>query len=190
MKIAFWVRASAVAALVLVTTLASAGANKQKWTAGWDSFGVPLNYGKSSVSWSVAAATRKVTVSVKLVGGQPNNLYQVGLNFFCNSFPATFGQFPVEANGDGSCFSLSRQGVTQNVAEVELGVVLTDMNGNGSFSVVIGPVPSGTYSLEFFVRNGVGCDYIGGAPCEPPYSPADYQSPGPTFGDAATITVP
>ena len=167
-----------------------ASATSQKWTAGWDNFGVPLNYKKSSVSWSVAATTKKVTVNVKLVGGMPNNLYQVALNFFCTTFPSTFGQFPTEENGDGTCISISRQGVTQNIAEVELGVVLTDMNGNGSFSVVIGPVAPGTYSLEFFVRNGVGCDYIGGAPCEVPYSPADYQSPGPTFGDATTITVP
>jgi hypothetical protein len=180
----------AVASLLLVLAGVSPASTKQKWTAGWDNFGAPLNYSKSSVSWSVAAATKKVTVNVKLFGGMPDNLYQVALNFFCTTFPANFGQFPNDLSGGGACTPLSRQGVTQNSAEVELGVVLTDMNGNGSFSVVIGPVASGTYSLEFFVRNGVGCDYIGGAPCEPPYSPADYQSPGPTFGDAATITVP
>ena len=177
------------AALVLLAGISAAG-TKEKWTAGWDNFGVPLNYSKSSVKWSVAPAKKKITVKVTLVGGMPDNLYQVALNFFCSTFPSTFGQFPTEDNGDGSCITISRQGVSENIAEVELGVVLTDMNGNGSFSVVIGPVPSGTYSLEFFVRNGVGCDYIGGAPCEIPYSPADYQSPGPTFGDATTITVP
>lgn len=38
-------------------------------------------------------------------------------------------------------------------AEIEVGAVLTDSRGNGSFGVVIGPVPSGAYELEFFVRD-------------------------------------
>jgi hypothetical protein len=66
-------------------------------------------------------------------------------------------------------------------------VVLTDIHGNGSFAVVIGPVPSGTYELEFFARDGAGCNVNGGgglATC-----PVDFQSPGP-FGTATTITVP
>ncbi|MFY9676093.1 MAG: hypothetical protein WCB53_04855 [Terriglobales bacterium] len=176
------------AALVLLAGTSSAG-TKQKWTAGWDNFDAPLNYSKSSVSWSVGAAKKTITVKATLVGGIPDNLYQVALNFFCTTFPADFGQFPNDLSGGGACTPLTRQGVTENSAEVELGVVLTDMNGDGSFSVVIGPVASGTYNLEFFVRNGVGCDYIGGAPCENPYSPSDYQS-GSTFGDATTITVP
>jgi len=178
------------ATLLLLASTAFATTTTLKWTAGWDNFGVPLNYKKSKVSYSVDATTQRLTVTFTLVGGTPNNLYQVALNFFCSTFPATFGQFPVEENGDGTCISISRQGVSDSIAEVELGVVLTDMNGDGSFKVVIGPIASGTYNLEFFVRNGVGCDLIGGAPCQPPDSPADYQSPGPTFGDATTITIP
>jgi hypothetical protein len=178
-----------LAGALLFCVSATSGATTLKWTAGWDNFGAPLNYTKSKVSYSVNTTTKKLTVNFILVGGTPNNLYQVALNFFCSTFPATFGQFPNDQGG-GACVPLTRQGVTQNVAEVELGVVTTDINGNGSFKVVIGPVASGTYSLEFFVRNGAGCDLIGGASCDPGHAEADYQSPGPTFGDATTITVP
>ena len=37
--------------------------------------------------------------------------------------------------------SVTRQGVTQTIAQTEIGVVLTDKNGSGSVTVVIGPVP-------------------------------------------------
>jgi hypothetical protein len=178
-----------VLAVVLATGTASATATVQKWTAGWDNFSVPLNYKTSHVRWSVNVTTHKLSVTFTLTGATPSNLYQVALNFFCSTFPATFGQFPNDQGG-GACVSLTRQGVTATVAEVELGVVTTDIHGNGSFSVVIGPAASGTYSLEFFVRNGVGCDLIGGAACSPPDSSAVYQSPGPIFGDATTISIP
>jgi hypothetical protein len=124
----------------------------------------------------------------ELVGIAPLGLV-VALNFFCSTFPSTFGQFPNDQGG-GACIPLTRQGVTQNVAEVELGVVTTDINGNGSLTVVIGPVASGTYTLEFFARNGAGCDLIGGGSCDADHAEADFQSPGPTFGDATTITIP
>lgn len=182
-------KALVVAALVM--SLASAlwaGSTKQKWTAGWDFFSEPLNYNKSTVMWSVSSS-RKLAVSVKLVGATPLKLYQASLNFFCTTFPATFGQFPTEENGDGTCISLTRQGVTATVAEVEVGVITTDIFGNGAYKIVIGPVPSGTYSLEFFVRNGAGCDFINGGPCDVNHAEADFQSPGP-YGTATTITVP
>jgi len=63
------------------------------------------------------------------------------------------------------------------------------MNGDGTFAVVIGPVAAGTYDVEFRALDGAGCGLNGGAgngsDCD-----ADFQSPVPTFGDAATITIP
>jgi hypothetical protein len=123
------------------------------------------------------------------VGATPSKLYQVSIHFFCNTFPSTYGQFPTEENTDGTCVTITRQGVTASVAAVELGVVTTDIHGNGAFSVVVGPVVSGTYTLEFIARNGAGCGLTGGGTCDVGHAEADFQSPGP-FGTATTITVP
>jgi hypothetical protein len=159
-------------------------ATTQKWTAGFDDFGEPLNYTKSKITWTATAT--KLTVSTTLVGANPNKLYQVALMFYCNTFPSTFGQFPVQTISGNSCESLTRQGVTANRAEVELGVVLTDINGNGTVSVAVTKPAAGTYSLEFLLRDGSGCHISGGnGNCQ-----VDFQSPGPTFGDSTAITIP
>ncbi|MFI5114389.1 MAG: hypothetical protein ACHP7J_04515 [Terriglobales bacterium] len=176
--------------LLLSASTISAGTITQKWTPGWDIFNEPLNYTKSNVKWSVSAA-RKLTLTYTLVGATPSKLYQVDLTIFCNTFPTTFGQFPVDGlNPDGTCPTNTRQGVTASEGFVEVGVVTTDMHGNGSFKVVVGPVPSGTYNVEFRALNGAGCGLIGGGPCDQDHSSADFQSPGPIFGDTTTITVP
>jgi len=182
-------RLLSVAALLIVVGTASA-ATKQKWTPGWDNFSAPLNLKTSSVTWSVNDTTKKLTLTFTLVGAAPTSLFQLSLNFFCTTFPATFGQFPNDTPGGGSCESATRQGVTETIAEVEVGAILTDINGDGSLTVVIGPVASGTYDLEFFVRNGAGCEVSGGGGNGVSICEADFQSPGPTFGDATTITVP
>jgi hypothetical protein len=174
------------AVLLMVAGVAPAQVTTQKFVAGWDNFGEPLNFAKSSVKWSVSA-TRKLTVTYTLVGTTRSKLFQVALNFFCSTFPATFGQFPTDLGG-GTCFSLTAQGVTATVAEVVVGVVTTDRHDNGSFTVVIGPIASGTYELEFYVRDGAGCDLIGGAGNGSDCA-ADFQSPG-SFGTATTIVVP
>jgi hypothetical protein len=177
--------------LVLASTIfmfvlaASAATTTQSWTAGWDNFGEPLNFTKSNIKWSVST-TRKLTVTFALVGATRNKVYQVSINFFCSTFPATFGQFPTDGGG-GACQSLTRQGVTKDAAEVELGVVRTDIHGNGSLTVVVGPVSSGTYQLEFFARDGAGCNVNGG--CGTATCAVDFQSPGP-FGTGTTITIP
>ncbi|MFI5114388.1 MAG: hypothetical protein ACHP7J_04510 [Terriglobales bacterium] len=176
-----------VVALLLSVSAASA-ATTQKWTAGWDDFGEPLNYSKSKIKWSVAPTTSKLTVTFTLVGATPSKLYQMSIHFFCTTFPPTFGQFPTETN-NGACVTITRQGVTASVAAVELGVVTTDIHGNGTFNVVVGPVASGTYTIEFIARNGAGCGLVGGGPCDPDHAAADFQSPGP-FGTTTTITVP
>jgi hypothetical protein len=178
-----------VAMALLMSAGAASAATKQKWTAGWDNFGEPLNYAKSSVKWTVSASTKKLTVTYTLVGAVPSKLYQVDLAFFCSTFASTFGQFPVQGLVNGNeCQSLTRQGVTASNAYVELGVVTTDINGNGTFAVVVGPVAAGTYDVEFRAIDGAGCNLTGGAgngsDCD-----ADFQSPGP-FGTIATITIP
>ena len=157
----------------------------QKWTTGWDNFGEPLNLVSSNVKWSVSP-TRKMTVTFNLVGATPNKLYQVGIHIFCSTAPGTFGQFPTNP-GSGACFPLTRQGKSGAVASVEMGVVTTDMHGKGSFKVVVGPIASGSYDVEFTARDGAGCNLIGGAggaAC-----PADFQSPGP-FKTTTTVVVP
>jgi hypothetical protein len=177
-----------LAALLLATGTASAATTKQKWTPGYDIFSEPLDLTHSNVKWSVSP-TRKLTVAYTLVGATPNKLYQVDVGIFCDTFPATFGQFPVQGGG-GSCPPLTRENVTKTEVAVEFGVVTTDMNGNGSFKVVVGPLPPGTYNVEFGVRNGAGCDLTGGGGNTFDTCALDFFSPGPTFGASTTITVP
>jgi hypothetical protein len=182
-----------VLATLLISVSSISASTTQKFTAGWDNFGAQLNFTLSHVTWSVNSTTKKVTVTYKLVGAVPTSLYQVALNFYCTRFSLDFGQFPIEPSSsgpfDGTCTPITRQGVTKTAAETEIGVVLTDKNGNGSVTVVIGPVPSGTYEVTFFVRNGAGCDVNGGGGNSNSTCDADFQSPGP-FGTPTTITVP
>jgi hypothetical protein len=177
-----------VVGLLLSAGAASATVTTQKWTAGWDDFSEPLNYTTSHISWSVNATTHKLSVTFLLKGATPSKLYQVGIVPFCTTFPATFGQFPVDGGG-GTCTQLTRQGVTRTAATIELGVVTTDIHGNGTFTVVIGPITAGTYHVEFQARNGAGCNLIGGAGNGPDCAD-DFQSPGPIFGDTTTIVIP
>lgn len=178
-----------VAMALLMAAGAASAATKQKWTAGWDNFGEPLNYTKSTVKWAVSASTKKLTVTYTLVGAVPSKLYQVDLAFFCNTFASSFGQFPVQALVNGNeCQTLTRQGVTASAVYAEVGVVTTDINGNGTFAVAIGPVAAGTYDVEFRALDGAGCNLTGGAGNGSDCA-ADFQSPGP-FGTSTTITIP
>jgi hypothetical protein len=178
-----------VAAVLLMSAGAASAATTQKWTAGWDNFGEPLNYKKSKISWSVNPRKGTLSVTFKLVGATPSKLYEVAINFFCTTFPPTFGQFPVVGTVGGTCQPVTRQGVTAALAGVALGVVTTDLHGNGSFALVVGPIAAGTYVLEFAALDGAGCDLIGGAG-QGSDCALDFQSPGPIFGDTTTITIP
>jgi hypothetical protein len=173
-------------ALLVFLSGSSVLAASHKWTTGWDNFSEPLNFKTSTVAWSVNATTGKLTVTYKLVGARPSKLYQVGVTVYCpsGSAPATFGQFPVIPD---ACSTASRQGVTANVYVVELGVVTTDAHGNGLLAVAVNGLAADTYNLSFDVRDGAGCHLTGGnaGACN-----VDFQSPGPTFGDAITITIP
>jgi hypothetical protein len=177
--------AFALAGLVLISGN-SVLADSHKWSPGWDNFTESLNLKTSTVTWAVNATTGKLTVTYKLVGARPNKLYQVGVHVYCPSGtgPATFGQFPVLG-----CGALTRQGVTANVYAVELGVVTTDAHGNGLFAVAISGLAPDAYQLTFDVRDGAGCDLTGGSTAGSVCA-LDFQSPGPTFGNAITITIP
>jgi hypothetical protein len=176
--------------LLLVALFLSVGtasaATTEKWTAGWDNFSEPLDFTHSNITWSVSATTHKLTVTFRLLHATPSKLYQVGVHIFCSTIPATFGEFPT----GGHCDSITRQGVTKSVAAVEFGVVTTDIHGNGSFTVIVGPIAAGTYDLEFDARNGAGCGLTGGGGNTANICEADFQSPGPTFGTAAVVIVP
>jgi hypothetical protein len=178
----------AATSLLSVTASAAPTVTTQNWTAGYDIFTEPLDLTHSNVKWSVSAA-RKLTITYTLIGANVNKLYQVDVGIFCNTFPATFGQFPAQGGG-GNCPSLTRQNVTKTEVGVELGVVTTDIHGKGSFKVVVGPIASGSYDVEFGVRNGAGCDLIGGGGNTFDTCALDFFSPGPVFGAATTIVVP
>lgn len=173
-------------ALLLSASSALAATTTQKWTPGWQNLSEPLNYKKSNVKWSVNPTKRTLSVTFTLVGAVPSKLYQVGVGIFCTTFPTTFGQFPVDDTSGGNCDSWDWQGVPETQAYVAFGVVTTDINGDGSFEVVVGPIASGTYDIEFVALDGAGCFLTGsGSDCTP-----DFQSPGPTYGDTTTITIP
>jgi len=174
-------------ALLLTLGAASAQTTTQLWTTGWDNFTEPLDLTHSNVKWSLATG-RKLTVTFTLVGATPNKLYQVGLHIFCATPPGTLGQFPTNP-ATGNCFQQTRQGVTASVASVEMGVVTTDLLGKGSFKVTVGPIASGTYEVEFSMRNGAGCNLIGGGGNGGPICEVDFQSPGP-FGTTTAIIIP
>jgi hypothetical protein len=179
------------AVFFVVTTLAAdqvfaqtcelpAPAHSQFWRRGWDKFDEPLNYAKSQVFWATLPSKILITI-FNLRGAQPSKLYQVGVHLFCTVDPGSFGQFPTDGCG---CPDITRQGVTAKVVAVELGVVTTDVNGNGCFGVIVGPIAPGTYRLEFTVRDGAGCNLTGGfGSCD-----VDFQSPGP-FGRTTRIVV-
>src|ERR1700687_257859 len=168
-----------VAALCLSTlALAETDAvevTTQHFTLGWDNFGEPLDLAASNVKWSVSAA-RKLTLTFSLVGATPNKIYQVGTHIICTTAPGTFGQFPTNPP-TGNCGQLTRQNVTASVVAVEMGVVTTDIHGKGSFKVTVGPIVSGTYKLEFTIRNGGGCNLIGGGGNAGVICEIDFQSP-------------
>jgi hypothetical protein len=174
-----------IAALVLLLPLSvMAKSTTQEFTAGWDKFSEPLDYSKSSVKWSVAKSGG-LTVTYSLVGATPNKLYQTTIAFFnqCAAGLASFGQYTTEQT---NCSTITRQGVTAGDTGVELGVIRTDLNGDGVYTITLSPITPGTYDVEFVVRDGVGCTLTGGgSDCD-----IDFQSPGPTFDTTTAIVIP
>lgn len=173
------------ASATLVETLMPSTATTGRWRPGWDVFTEPLNYSTSSVKWTANPTTRELTILYTLEGARPNKLYQVGVHIFCTTHGPTFGEFPIHSDlGFDLCAPNTRQGVTKPIVNVELGVVTTDIRGNGTFIVSVVPIVAGTYHLEFTVRNGAGCEVLGATgSCS-----VDFQSPGP-YGTTTTITI-
>ena len=175
-----------LAATLLLSGGAASAQTIQAWTPGWDNFSERLDFTNSSVRWSVGTTSPKLTATYKLVHARPSKLYQVGVHIFCDTFPPTFGRFPVRGlASDGTCPESTRQGVTARWVSVEFGVVTTDIHGNGLLTVSVGQVAAGTYNLEFDARDGAGCLLTGGGSA----CAVDFQSPGP-FGTVTTIIVP
>lgn len=176
------IKLSFVLAASLVSTSA-AQANTLPFMQGWDVFGGQLNYTTSYLRWSVSS-TGDFKAFYTLQAAQPSFVYQVGLHFHCLVNPGLFGRFASGAKG-AACSTITRQGVQATGTATEFGIILTDSKGNGTFSVDAGTVAPGTYHVEFDVRDGAGCNLIGGgSDCD-----VIFQSPGP-FGTAATIVVP
>ena len=166
--------------LVAVVQHAQANSTHQEWMASWDIFEEPLNYTTSKVIWTHPRGTSRLLITYVLRSARPNWQYQVGVHIF-DRCPTTFGQFP----SLGPCESVTRQDVMRVVAGIELGVVTTDINGNGLFTVLVNGIQVGTYEIEFNVRLGVGCNLEGGGLCD-----VVFQSPGPFGIGITTITFP
>jgi hypothetical protein len=157
------------------------------WADGWDRFAEPLNTSTSFVHWSLSPENPFLTVTYQLNGAAPNKLYQVGIHLEkCLKTLPSFGQFPALG---GPCGAITRQGVTRTVEAFEFGVVLTDKFGNGSFPVIVGPISAGTYTLQFTVRNGAGCNVNGGGGTVGAICEVDFQAPN-HFGNTITLKVP
>lgn len=156
---------------------------------GWDQFNAPLDYDDSAITWSLDPLARTLRVDLGLVRSTPSALHQFSIHFFCRTFPATFGQFPVVGRDGTACRSDTKQGVTRSVAAIELGAVTTDLYGNGNFGVEVGPIAPGTYNIEFVVRKGAGCNLVGGDP-GPDNCGAIHQAPGAVYGKTWTLVVP
>jgi hypothetical protein len=156
------------------------------WATGWDKFTEPLNTSTSLVHFSLSPENPFLSVTYQLNGAAPNKLYQVGIHLEnCRKTIPSFGQFPAL----GPCGAITRQGVTRTVEAFEFGVVLTDGFGNGSFAIIVGPIAAGTYTLQFNVRNGAGCNVTGGGGSGGAFCEVDFQAPN-HFAKTITLKVP
>lgn len=169
-------------AFLFVTSGASAGA--LKWGSGWAGVNETLNYTESYVSYDYFSASKYLRVTYSFIGAKPKKLYQVGVHIYCNTPIAAFGQFSTNTK---SCVSHTIDGVTKSVDSVELGMVLTDAGGNGSFEVNVGPLKAGTYNVQFSVRTDAGC-YMSGYPASSPKCAVIFSAPA-GFGKMLSLNV-
>ncbi|MCL4187382.1 MAG: hypothetical protein KJZ85_07215 [Rhodobacteraceae bacterium] len=164
--------AAAAAALVALVTLVvlatdvaaggrqAAGAAADgfgRWVAGWDRFDEPHDAeGKHGVGWVAGDGT--LEVQAHIAGAVPRKAYQFGIHLFACPRLAYFGNHILRP-----CREVTREGYFARVRTSELGVVLTDSGGNGSFQVTVIGLQRGTYLLAFHVRDGAGCHVGAGA---------------------------
>ena len=182
-----------VSLLCVLAVILSSEAHAQilRWTPGWDVTTEPLNLKTSSLKVSFGS-NGHLTLAYTLVGAEPSKLYQVGINRFCEHTPNLFGRFPYIGppfvGPNNTCLSSTRQGQTFTTRAVLVGVILTDAKGNGSTTIDLGVVASGSYQVQLIVEDGAGCGVSGGAGNGDDCYVA-FQAPAP-FGNAYTLTVP
>ncbi len=123
-------------------------------SAGWDKTG-PIREG--AVAWTVPGKSSPLHLTVTITGATPNTTYAVGAHFF----PADPATCPFSANFgagthiQGDC-RVARDGITSAVDGWDFGTISTDGRGDGSSEIDLSP-QSGTYRLQFTIREGVGC---------------------------------
>lgn len=167
-------------ALFFISASGAAIARTQAWVAGYALFAEPLDYANSGIEWRVDQTNKLMTIVYTLKGAVPNKLYQVGVLLRKPNCHLTFGNYPT-----GGCTRRVYQGVIRWARNAEFGVVTTDMFGNGTFRVTVGPIASGRYAVKFFARDGAGQKLIGGR-TDTVYE--CFQSPGP-FGTFTTVLI-
>ena len=152
----------------------------QDWNPGWDIRNATLNYTASNVVWTYNNTTHNLTVSYYLYGATAASQFAVGASLYnCSSSLATFGQY----KANWSCGSATRQSVTANKQDIDLGVVQTDNSGNGLYETTITGIAPGTYRIQYWVRKGVGCGFGNDTNCS-----IIFQAGG-SYGSYYTITV-
>jgi hypothetical protein len=132
---------SAVVSKGADTGAASAQTTTQEWTTGWDNFGEPLDLTHSNIKWSVSGGNAQIDGHLYVGRDDAQQALPGWYSDLLHHYSGTFGQFPTNP-GAGNCGQITKQGVTASVASVEMGVVTTDLRGNGSFKVVVGPIAS------------------------------------------------
>jgi hypothetical protein len=173
-----------IAFLAASAVHAEAGADHTPLVGGWDIFDAPLAKGK--VIWNVhdnGNSEKNVLVTFILEGAIPNHTYTVGAHFFDpsdpNVIPAGFGTW---YTGEGCIW---RPSAYWCVSAYDFGELTTDEYGDGSahFNLY---APSGSHSLQFTVRYGVGCaEYNDGSNCS-----VCYQSGNSFANGLVTVAIP
>jgi len=160
-----WAGLAAALAVAVLAAGAAAADGFGGWTPGWDRFDEPFDpEGRHGVGW--VAGTGTLEVQAGIAGAVPRKAYQFGIHLFaCPSF-ADLGNRVLRP-----CREVTREGHSARVRTAELGVVLTDADGNGLFSVTVAGLPRGTYLIAFHVRDGAGCHVGAGAVAGPGRDP-------------------
>ena len=129
------------------------GASQTALQNGWDLYGEPLVKGK--VIWNAPDSQNRLQLTFIVEGARPNHIYQVGLVVVGTLTSDLF-------TGDPFGILFASGTVVREVSQPldltnwDLGFVATDALGNGSAHFEA-PANSGSFDVQFFVRQGVGC---------------------------------
>ena len=148
---------------LIVPRVAAQGATQTLLDSNWDAFSDsngdglfgPLAQPLGKVIYNQPAGRNKLAVTFILQDASPSTNYTVGLDIFgpapCGGSPATFG-VPRDVCADGTV-----GGVTASAGVYPVGTLTSDTDGDGSLHVNLNSLPSGPYSVLFWV-----------IPCTPP----------------------